>query len=139
MDIPAGGEGRIKEFPMGTLMEVVQAEQAVLVLMEYANPNSLQLLRRGRFAMMLMLHSMSTIILAACMVDNMYWPLARDSLVFRVGARSFLISLPGLLYGLWFPPTSYQSAITLLVDVFRQFSHYEDFKHVAAGETGFLI
>lgn len=133
-NIPPGAAGRVQEYSMGTLVDVVRADGAVLMLLGYGNTHSLRFLKRGGFVMKLMLQTISTITVATCIVDSMHWPLAKDAPIVRVASRSFLFALPGLLYALWFPPTTAERTVTLLAEVFDQFSYYEDFTHVAAGE-----
>ena len=139
LNIPSGAAGRIEEYSMGTTMEVIRADSSVLMLMEYENPRNFRILKRGNFVMKLMMQTISTIVVAACMVGDMHWPLAKDAPVVRVASRSFLFALPGLLYALCFPPTTAESTVTLLAELFRQFTYYEDSQHVAAGETSFLF
>ncbi|XP_026377585.1 uncharacterized protein LOC113271851 [Papaver somniferum] len=67
------------------------------------------------------------------MVDDLQWPLTKDTPVIRVGLRSFAFAMPGLLYGLQFSDDGCQKELEAFVKLLVRFGHYED--HSPGRET----
>ncbi|RVX21167.1 hypothetical protein CK203_001855 [Vitis vinifera] len=123
-------EERCLQFPCGQLIQALRVNIADLMLLEYQDSRVLRFLRRGEFMMKLVKHSFSPIVVAACTVECIHWPLARDAPVFRIGVRSFLMAVPGLLYALRFPRSCPEQRMVFLEVLFMRFCDYADFSHI---------
>lgn len=84
----------------------------------------LRLLRFGEFAVNMVYQTTNNILMSTCQVQDLEWPIAKDAPIIRVGRRSFTFALPGLLYGVQFPPPCKDSCMDILEKVFLKYSDY---------------
>ncbi|CAL0325148.1 unnamed protein product [Lupinus luteus] len=95
---------KVKFFGSGSLSELFCFRTCTLFLMDYDENRTIRLLGIGQFMVYLMMHIFYPIMITVCSVDGFHWPLTKDTVVFRMANRTFAFALPGLLYGLQFPP-----------------------------------
>ncbi|KAF8411524.1 hypothetical protein HHK36_004076 [Tetracentron sinense] len=114
-------------FPSGTDTEVLRIESAVLSLMDSDHSNMADVIRVGEFAVRVITQTRNPILISLCMVDELHWPITKDSPILRVGSRSFAFAMPGLLYGLQFSESSsHEDVLQTLEGILMRFGHYED-------------
>lgn len=84
-----------------SLTEVFKCKSCVLILMDYDEERTARFIRLVEFVINLVMASMDrALVTCVCMVNQLQWPIAKDSPIIRVGQRSFVLGFPGLLYGL---------------------------------------
>ncbi|PON65266.1 hypothetical protein PanWU01x14_117830 [Parasponia andersonii] len=71
--------------------------------------------------------------MCVCVLRELQWPLVRDAPVFRVGLRTFVFAMPGLLYGLQFHASCRTDVMDTLERVFLKFGYYKDLNESGAG------
>ncbi|KAI6699668.1 hypothetical protein NL676_013992 [Syzygium grande] len=98
--------GTRREHPHGTVTAIFNFECASLVVMKisHGDEQSLTVPRVGDFVVNLYVQAVTHTMMTTCGVSDLQWPLPRDSMVIRVGERSFAFVMLGLLYGLQLPP-----------------------------------
>ncbi|KAI6699671.1 hypothetical protein NL676_013995 [Syzygium grande] len=129
--------GTRREHPHGTVTEIFKFESASLVVMMMGHPNEqlLPVWRVGEFVLKLYVQAVTHIMMTTCCVSDLQWPISRDSMVIRVGERSFAFVMLGLLYGLQLPPVCDEDMVDTLERVFIKFSDYTDLNHGGNGKT----
>lgn len=81
----------------------------------------------GDFSVRIIRLSGNPVSMVTCMVGDHQWMLAKDSMVLRVAARSFVFALPGLLYGLALPCGELEKKqCRMLEEIFASFCAYQD-------------
>ncbi|KAF7849882.1 hypothetical protein BT93_L0168 [Corymbia citriodora subsp. variegata] len=118
--------GTRRELPHGTVTEIFKFESASLVgmMMGDHDEHSLPVWRVGEFVVKLYVQAITHIMMTTCCVGDLQWPISRDSMVIRVGERSFAFVMLGLLYGLQLPPVCDEDTVDTLERVFIKFSDY---------------
>lgn len=122
-------EERCLQFQCGQLIQALRIDSADVMLLEYQDNQVLRFLRRGEFIIKLVRHSFSPMVVTVCSVGCIHLPLARDAPVFRVGVRSFLVAVPGLLYALRFPPSCPEQRMVFLDVLLMRFCDYANFSN----------
>ncbi|KAE9610277.1 hypothetical protein Lal_00006141 [Lupinus albus] len=117
-------ENKMKIFGSGSLSELFCFRTCTLFLMDYDQNQTIRLLGIGHFMVYLMMHIFYPIMITVCSVDGFHWPLTKDTVIFRMANRTFAFALPGLLYGLQFPPYCEDSLMDALEGLFTNFGHY---------------
>ncbi|ONK60737.1 uncharacterized protein A4U43_C08F22030 [Asparagus officinalis] len=83
--------------------------------------------RAGDLSVRIIRLSGNPVSMVTCMVGDHQWMLAKDSMVLRVGPRSFVFALPGLLYGLALPAGGQmEQRLEMLEEIFGSFCAYQD-------------
>ncbi|KAJ1400305.1 hypothetical protein SESBI_29689 [Sesbania bispinosa] len=96
---------------LGSIYELFGFEVSALVLMDYDEGQSVRLLRLGNFSINLFMHITYPILAVFCSLAGFDRPLTKDTIVIRMGKRTFAIALPGLLYGLQFPSSFLEALV----------------------------
>ncbi|XP_043697791.1 uncharacterized protein LOC122648642 [Telopea speciosissima] len=122
-----------QELPTGSETELLKIENAVLSLIGYNGFPSAGVIRTGEFSLKVTIQSISSILIALCMVGDVQWPITKDAPVLRVGWRSFAFAMPGLIYGLQFAENCCQEQLLILSWLFKEFAHFEDHSVRATG------
>lgn len=137
MDIDQGKPGvKFTKHQSGIEIESIKIAEAKLWFMSGLEYNRLSgVLKEGVFSVYEIIQYQSHAVLTKCMVENIEWPLTRDSTVLRVGKVSFAFSMPGLLYGLQLSQNCSREILDELERLFRMFTCYQDFWR---GELGNL-
>ncbi|KAI6699542.1 hypothetical protein NL676_013866 [Syzygium grande] len=127
--------GTRREHPHGTVTDIFNFECASLVVMKIGpgNEQSLTVPRVGDFVVNLYEQAITHIMMTTCGVSDLQWPLSRDSMVIRVGERSFAFVMLGLLCGLQLPPDCDEDIVDTLERVFIKFGNYTGLDN---GENG---
>ncbi|KAF1892407.1 hypothetical protein Lal_00010872 [Lupinus albus] len=110
----------------GFITELFSFFVSSLLLISYDAEENVKLLSMGHFSINLILKAHCPIFATVCFVEDFQWPLAKDTIVLRMGKNTFAINLPGLLYGLQFPNFCSEEHINTLKEVFRKFCSYSD-------------
>ena len=125
-------------FPCGTIIDLLKFEWAALILMEYDDQRSLEFVREGMFLVKLVLQTVNPIFIAACIVGNHRWPIAKDCPVIRFSPRTFVFGIPGVLYGLRLAQECEEDKVNMLVRFFMDYADYEDVSQNISGKTIYL-
>jgi len=80
--------------------------------------------RVGNFVVNLYVQAITHIMMTTCCVGDFQWPVSRDSLVIRIGERSFAFVMLGLMYGLQLHEDCDEDTVDTLERVFIKFSDY---------------
>lgn len=125
----------------GNLRELFSFHCAAVTLMDYDEERTARFIRVGEFAINLLVQATQhySILMCACVLGELQWPLAKNAPVIRIGLRAFVFAVPGLLYGLQFPPSCSAHVMDTLERVFLKFGHYEDISHVSGGKNSVTI
>lgn len=83
------------------------------------------LLQMGDFALFLVKHARSPLAAVVAMVNDVQWPVGKDSPVIRVGDRSFTYALPGLMYGLVLAEHTDAADVQKLEVLLREYATFE--------------
>ncbi|KAF8024067.1 hypothetical protein BT93_F1315 [Corymbia citriodora subsp. variegata] len=128
--------GTRREHPHGTVTDIFNLDCASLIAMEIGQgeEQSFTFLRAGAFVVNLYVQAITHVMMTTCTVSDLQWPLSRDSMVIRIGERSFAFVMLGLLYGLQLPPVCDEDMVDTLERVFMKFG---DFSSVDDGENGY--
>ncbi|KAL3721628.1 hypothetical protein ACJRO7_034032 [Eucalyptus globulus] len=118
--------GTRRELPHGTVTEIFRFESASLVvmMMGHRDKHLLPVWRAGEFVVELYVQAITHIMMTTCRISDLQWPISRDSMVIRVGERSFAFVIQGLLYGLQFPPVCDEDTVDTLERAFIKFCDY---------------
>ncbi|CAB4283427.1 unnamed protein product [Prunus armeniaca] len=82
----------------GNLTKVFKCKSCVLILMDNDEERTARFIRLGEFVINLVMASMDrALVTCVCMVNQLQWPIAKDSPIIRVGQRFFVLGFPGLL------------------------------------------
>ncbi|KAI3981101.1 hypothetical protein MKX01_032241 [Papaver californicum] len=129
------------EYPFGTDIKVLRIKSSALWSLSggggghgHGIDQTVGIVRQGDFSFHVMVQTQSRIMITICMVDDLQWPVTKDTPVIRVGPRSFAFAMPGLLYGLQFSDDGYQKDLEAFVKLLVRFGHYED--HSSGREAG---
>ncbi|XP_026390101.1 uncharacterized protein LOC113285434 [Papaver somniferum] len=120
------------EYPFGADIKVLRIKSSALWSMSgggchgHDMNQTVSIVRRGDFSFHVIIQTQSRITLTICMVDDLQWPITKDTPVIRVGLRSFAFAMPGLLYGLQFTDDGCQKDLEAFVKLLVRFGHYED-------------
>lgn len=119
-----------------SLTEVFKCKSCVLILMDYDEERTARFIRLVEFVINLVMASMDrALVTCVCMVNQLQWPIAKDSPIIRVGQRSFVLGFPGLLYGLQLVSCCEPHVIDSLETVFIKFGHYKDLNRKGTGNS----
>ncbi|GMN33592.1 hypothetical protein TIFTF001_004252 [Ficus carica] len=112
----------------GNLRELFNFHCAMVILMDYDEGKTARFVRTGGFAVNLLVQATQycSLLMCVCVLGELQWPLTRDAPVIRLGLRTFVFAISGLLYGLQFPPTCCTDVLDTLERVFLKFGHYEN-------------
>ncbi|KAA8546858.1 hypothetical protein F0562_003287 [Nyssa sinensis] len=122
-----------QEHHHGFFSTVVNNEYATLWSLDYDDGHLITVISQDEFSVKLIEQKMSPIFITACMVGGIHWPVTRDAPVIRIGRWSFAFAMPGLLYGLQFPPNCRDAMLGELVMFFEKFAHFEDYREKLTG------
>ncbi|KAF7849881.1 hypothetical protein BT93_L0167 [Corymbia citriodora subsp. variegata] len=127
--------GTRREHPHGTVTDIFKFERASLLVMGigHGDEQPFTVLRVGAFVVNLYVQAITHIMMTTCAVGDLKWPLSRDSMVVRVGERSFAFVMLGLLYGLQLPLVCDEDTVDTLERVFMKFCDYTTLEY---GENG---
>ncbi|KAF8019080.1 hypothetical protein BT93_H3833 [Corymbia citriodora subsp. variegata] len=123
-------------YKIGTTKELFETENATLLLIDYDLNQTVEPIKQGNFMVQHIVHALGPILIATCMVSTLQWPLTKDSSVIRVGRRSYVFGMPGIIYGLLFPEECSEDKLAHLDSIFTQNTHFED--HSFRKEKGLL-
>ncbi|KAI4318221.1 hypothetical protein L6164_026011 [Bauhinia variegata] len=123
--------------PHGKFSEIFRYNSAFVMQLSYDDETKHWLKAEGYFVVTLIIEMTYSILVTVCEVDGFKWPLTKDSAIIRMAERAFAIALPGLFYGLCFPPSCREDIIESLVGVFMEYGHYVDLKILVTGKILF--
>ncbi|BAT86502.1 hypothetical protein VIGAN_04415900 [Vigna angularis var. angularis] len=104
-----------------------------LSVMEYENERRVRRMSAGAFTLKTIRQINYPILAHICCVDKFKWPVTRDSVILRVTTGTYIIALPGLLYGLQFPGICDRERLRILSYHFRENAHYRDIRRMKLG------
>ncbi|WVZ08397.1 hypothetical protein V8G54_021743 [Vigna mungo] len=104
-----------------------------LSVMEYDNERRVRRVSAGAFTLKTIRQINYPILAQICCVDKFKWPVTRDSVILRVTTGTYIIALPGLLYGLQFPGICDRERLRILSYHFREMGHYRDLRRMKLG------
>ncbi|PIA48007.1 hypothetical protein AQUCO_01400534v1 [Aquilegia coerulea] len=114
-------------FPRGTNKELIKIENAKLWFIGGRDINRvIGIVKEGDFSIRMVVQTASPAMMTKCIVGDIEWPITRDSPVLRVGARSFVFAMPGLLYGLQLAPKCPEEIFEALERIFMRFCCYQN-------------
>lgn len=116
-----------KRCPNGTITELFRYPTAAVMFMNYETEQNVRLLGLGVFFVDVIVQTANPILTTVCSVNGFQWPLAKDIPIIRMGKRTFIFGLPGLLFALQFPSVCGPTLMGRLERVFMRFGHYHDF------------
>ncbi|KAK7247467.1 hypothetical protein RIF29_42350 [Crotalaria pallida] len=120
----SSSENKQKFFSNGSITELFSFRSGIVILMDYDENQTLRILGIGQFMVYLMMHVFYPIMITVCSINDFHWPLTKDTVIFRMANRTFAFALPGLLYGLQFPPFCEDSMMDALENLFMKFGYY---------------
>lgn len=130
--------------PQGTKIDLFTYNLVAVVLLNYKSDamdedNYMRWMGLGVFTISIVAHVSNAIAAIFCSVDNFDWPLTKDMAIVRMGQRTFVIGMPGLLYALQLPSTCEPTDIARLEKLFLRFAHYTDFIDFSRQRYGIYI
>ncbi|CAN6217453.1 unnamed protein product [Urochloa humidicola] len=137
---PALRVGRTREFRTGMDTELLSIDDAAVSLFVLCGDRfeAAQLFRSGSLSLHMLRVEGHPVSMASCTVGDHQWMLARDALVARVDARSFVFELPGFFYAVVVPPDAAAGGANrkcaTMADIFSRFCSYHDLSKAAEGD-----
>lgn len=104
-----------------------------LSVMEYENERRVRRVSAGSFTLKTIRQINYPILAQICCVDKFKWPVTKDTVILRVTTGTYIIALPGLLYGLQFPGICDRERLRILSYHFREMAHYRDLRRMKLG------
>ncbi|KAI6699666.1 hypothetical protein NL676_013990 [Syzygium grande] len=110
----------------GTVTQIFSLDCArlLVMMMGHGDEDPHPVLRVGQFVVKLYVQAVTHIMMTTCCVGDLEWPMSRDSLVIRIGERSFAFVMLGLMYGFQLPEACDEDTADTLERIFIKFSDY---------------
>lgn len=91
--------------------------------------------KHGDFVLRLFKQNLSPLAAVLASVDDIYWPIGKDSPSLKLKDRSFTFAFPGLIYGLVLPETAPVDSRNQLEALLRQYSTFEIHEELMLGAS----